>query len=37
GKQPKQALIAIARKLLVLANLLIGQDRLWQPAAPQCA
>jgi transposase len=36
GKQPKPALIAIARKLLVLANLLIGQNRQWQPTAPQC-
>jgi transposase len=37
GKQPKAALIAIARKLLVLANLLVAQDRLWQPEAPQSA
>ena len=35
GKKTKCALIAVARKLLVLANLLITQDRLWQPTAPQ--
>ena len=35
GKQPKAALIAVARKLLVLANILITQGRLWQPLAPQ--
>lgn len=34
GKPPKAALIAVARKLLVLANLLIAQDRLWMPNAP---
>ena len=37
GKEAKPALIAVARKLLVLANLLIAQDRLWQPTAPQNA
>ncbi len=37
GKAPKVALIAIARKLLILANLLIAQDRPWQPTAPQQA
>jgi transposase len=37
GKQPKAALIAVARKLLVLANVLIAQDRLWLPTAPQNA
>jgi transposase len=37
GKQPKAALIAVARKLLVLANILIAQDRSWQPTAPQNA
>jgi transposase len=37
GKQPKSALIAVARKLLVLANLLIAQDRTWQPLAPKNA
>jgi transposase len=37
GKKPKAALIAVARKLLVLANILISQNRYWQPAAPQSA
>lgn len=37
GKKPKAALIAVARKLLVLANLLIAHDRLWLPTAPQNA
>lgn len=37
GKTPKKALIAVARKLVVLANTLITQDRLWQPNAPQKA
>lgn len=37
GKKPKAALIAVARKLIVLANLLIAQDRHWQPVAPQYA
>lgn len=31
GKPPKIALIAVARKLVVLANTLIGQNRTWQP------
>jgi transposase len=31
GKPPKVALIAVARKLVVLANTLISQDRTWQP------
>jgi transposase len=31
GKPPKVALIAIARKLVVLANTLLSQDRAWQP------
>ena len=31
GKPPKAALIAVARKLAVLANTLIHQDRTWQP------
>jgi transposase len=35
GKPPKAALIAVARKLVVLANTLINQDRMWQPQAPQ--
>lgn len=37
GKQPKAALVAVARKLLVLANILIAQNRLWQTAAPNHA
>jgi transposase len=31
GKRPKVALVAIMRKLVVLANTLVRQDRLWQP------
>jgi transposase len=31
GKKPKVALTAVMRKLLVLANTLIHEDRLWQP------
>lgn len=34
GKEPKIALVAVARKLLVLATALIKQDRLWQPIYP---
>jgi transposase len=34
GKASKAALTAVARKLLVLANALISQDRAWQPAPP---
>src|SRR5262249_37371578 len=34
GKPPKVAFIAVARKLVVLANTLISQDRMWQPQAP---
>jgi transposase len=37
GKQPKLALIAVARKLVLLANTLITQDRTWQPQPPKCA
>jgi len=37
GKEPKRALIAVARKLLILANTLVAQDRLWLPLAPQNA
>jgi transposase len=36
-KPPKVALVAVARKLAVLANTLIAADRLWQPSAPQHA
>jgi transposase len=31
GKPPKVALIAVARKLVVLANTLIAENRLWRP------
>jgi transposase len=31
GKAPKAALIAVARKLAILANTLVAQDRLWEP------
>ena len=31
GKPPKVALTAIMRKMLVLANTLLGHDRLWSP------
>lgn len=37
GKPPKVAIIAIARKLVVLANTLINEDRTWQPHAPKYA
>lgn len=34
SKPPKVALVAVARKLLLLANTLIAEDRLWQPTPP---
>jgi transposase len=37
GKPPKAALIAVARKLVALANTLISQNRTWQPLAPKHA
>jgi transposase len=37
GKRAKVALIAVARKLAVLANTLIHDDRFWQPNAPKFA
>jgi transposase len=37
GKPPKVALIAVARKLAVLANTLVSQDRTWQPRHLKCA
>jgi transposase len=37
GKPAKLALIAVARKLVLLANALIAQDRTWQPNAPKSA
>ena len=33
GKPPKVALTAVMRKLVVLANALLKQDRLWTPTA----
>ena len=35
GKNPKVAMTAMARKLVILANTLIAEDRHWQPTAPQ--
>ena len=35
GKPGKVALVAVMRKLLILANTLIQQDRLWTPQPPQ--
>lgn len=37
GKPPKLAIIAIARKLAVLANSLISQDRIYLPEPPKHA
>lgn len=37
GKAAKLALIAVARKLLVLANTLIAQNRTWTPQPPKHA
>jgi transposase len=37
GKPPKVALTAVMRKLVVIANTLITQDRFWQDEAPQHA
>jgi transposase len=37
GKPVKVALIAVARKLAVLANALVSQDRLWLPHTPKHA
>lgn len=34
GKRPKVILVAIMRKLVILANVLITQNRLWTPIAP---
>ena len=35
GKPPKVALTAVMRKLLVLANTLVQQDRIWTASAPR--
>ena len=40
GKPSKVALTAIMRKMLILANALLAQDRLWSPkplGTPECA
>jgi transposase len=37
GKETKVALIAVARKLVILANTLIAEDRTWQKIPPQNA
>jgi transposase len=37
GKESKLVLIVVARKIVVLANLLIRQDRFWLPQPPQHA
>jgi len=37
GKAAKVCLIAVARKLVALANTLISQNRSWQPSAPENA
>lgn len=34
GKKPKVALTAVMRKLVVLANTLLNEDRLWTPNTP---
>jgi transposase len=34
GKKPKQALVAVMRKLVVLANTLIRENRNWTPVRP---
>ena len=35
GKPSKVALTAVMRKLLVLANALVQQDRIWTPCPPR--
>ena len=37
GKPPKVALIAVARKLVILANTLLTEDRTWQTRMPNHA
>ncbi|HYI41659.1 MAG TPA: IS110 family transposase, partial [Allosphingosinicella sp.] len=34
GKSAKAALIAVARKLIVLANTLVSENRTWTSARP---
>ena len=40
GKEHNVALVAVMRKLVILANVLLQQDRLWlpqPPPPPKCA
>ncbi len=37
GKEHKVAIVAVIRKLIVLANVLLNQDRHWLPMAPTAA
>jgi hypothetical protein len=37
GKAAKQGLIAVAHKLVILANTLIAENRVWQPSPPKTA
>jgi hypothetical protein len=37
GKSAKAALIAVARKIVVLANTLIADNRTWLPKGPDYA
>jgi transposase len=37
GKSAKLAIVAAARKLVVLANTLIRDNRMWEPVAPNHA
>lgn len=34
GKKPKVAIVAVMRKLIVLANTLVSQNRTWSPTQP---
>jgi len=34
GKNPKVALTAVMRKMVIVANTLIGEHRFWQPLSP---
>lgn len=34
GKRPKVALVAVMRKLVILANALLREHRMWSPTAP---
>ena len=34
GKKPKVALTAVMRKLIILTNILIKEDRTWSPTPP---